>query len=151
MTGERYNASVRLIRPVEAAWARASSQAGYFPPPAALMNASRSVTSFTSITTSDNGRDKHSKRPFVHVIHGPAAPAHKATFRVLAKGDLGADAALASGVGCRRRRGRWRRRGDRSQTRRAMLGEGAALPRLSDFSSLGVPGFTAARVTASHQ
>ena len=52
-------------------------KAGYFAPPAALMNASRSVTSFTSITTSDNGRDKHSKGPFVHVIHGPAAPAHK--------------------------------------------------------------------------
>jgi hypothetical protein len=45
------------------------------------MNASRSVTSFTSITTSDNGRDKHSKRPFVHVIHGPAAPAHKSPLR----------------------------------------------------------------------
>ena len=33
---ERCNASVRLIRPVKAARARASSQAGYFPPPAAL-------------------------------------------------------------------------------------------------------------------
>jgi hypothetical protein len=76
-TEERYDASVRLIRPVEAARARPSSQAGYFAPPAAPMNASRSVTSFTSITTSDNGRDKHSKGPFVHVIHGPAAPAHK--------------------------------------------------------------------------
>jgi hypothetical protein len=85
-TEERCNASVRLIRPVEAARARASSQAGYFAPPAALMNASRSVTSFTSITTSDNGRDKHSKGPFVHVIHGPAAPAHKATKRKSASG-----------------------------------------------------------------
>ena len=56
-TEERYNASVRLIRPVEAARARASSQAGYFAPPVALMNASRSFTSFTSIATSDNGRD----------------------------------------------------------------------------------------------
>lgn len=45
------------------------------------MNASRSVTSFTSITTSDNGRDKHAKGPFVHVIHGPAAPAHKSPKR----------------------------------------------------------------------
>jgi len=41
------------------------------------MNAPRSVTSFTSITTSDNERDKHSKGPFVHVIRGPAASAHK--------------------------------------------------------------------------
>jgi hypothetical protein len=32
MTGERCNASVRLIRPVEAARARASSQARYFAP-----------------------------------------------------------------------------------------------------------------------
>jgi hypothetical protein len=86
MTGERYNASVRLIRPVEGARARASSHAGTSPRAAAPMNASRSVTSFTSITTSDNGRDKHSKGPFVHVIHGRAAPAHKATFRCSAPG-----------------------------------------------------------------
>ena len=45
------------------------------------MNASRSVTLFTSLTTSDNRRDKHPKGPFVHVIHGPAAPAHKAPKR----------------------------------------------------------------------
>ena len=78
-TEERCNASVWEIRLVEAARARASSQAGNFAPPAALMNASRPVTSFTSITTSDNGCDKHSKGPFLHVIHGPATPAHKAT------------------------------------------------------------------------
>jgi hypothetical protein len=82
---ERCNASVRLIRPVEAARARASSQAGYFAPPAAPMNASRLVTSFTSITTSDNERDKQSKGPFVHVIHGPAAPAHKSPKRKQAR------------------------------------------------------------------
>jgi len=80
-TEEWCNASVRLIRPVVAARARASSQAGSFAPPAALMNGSRSVTSLTSITTSDNGRDKHSKGPFVHVIHGPAAPAHNGESR----------------------------------------------------------------------
>jgi len=78
-TEERCNASVRLIRLVEAARARASFQAGYFAPLAVLMNASRLDTSFTSITASGNGRDKHSKGPFVHVIHGPATPAHKAT------------------------------------------------------------------------
>ena len=81
-TEERCNASVWEIRLVEAARARASSQAGNFAPPAALMNASRPVTSFTSITTSDNGCDKHSKGPFLHVIHGPATPAHKATKRM---------------------------------------------------------------------
>ena len=70
-TEERYNASVRLIRSLEAAQARPSSQAGYFAPSAVLMNPSRSVTSPASITTSDNGRDKHSKGPFVHVVHGP--------------------------------------------------------------------------------
>jgi len=50
---------------------------------------------------------------------------------VLAKRDLHADAARPCGVGCRRRRGRWRRPGDRSETRGAMLADGAALPTLS--------------------
>lgn len=37
------------------------------------------VTSFTSITTSDNERASRAKGPFVHVVHGPKRPAHKAT------------------------------------------------------------------------
>jgi hypothetical protein len=37
---------------------------------------------------------------------GPEPACALATFRVLAKGDLDADVALASGVGCCRRRGR---------------------------------------------
>lgn len=66
-------------RAVEASRARRAPRPGTSSPPAALMNASRSVTSFRSIKTSDNGRDKHSKGPFGHVGHGRAAPAHKAT------------------------------------------------------------------------
>jgi hypothetical protein len=42
---------------------------------------SRPVRSFTSITTPDNGRDKYSKCPLVHVIHGPKPPAHKSPKR----------------------------------------------------------------------
>ena len=76
-TEERCNASVRLIRLVEAAQARASFQAGYFAPLAVLMNASALGHVVHVDTTSGNGRDKHSKGPFVHVIHGPATPAHK--------------------------------------------------------------------------
>jgi hypothetical protein len=63
------------------------------------MNASRSVTSFTLITTSDNGRDKHSKGRFVHVIHGPAAPAHKATKEASAGPSFGDSYATYSTVG----------------------------------------------------
>jgi hypothetical protein len=41
-----------------------------------------------------------------HNAHGPEADERLGTFRVLAKGDLDADTALASGVGWRHRRGR---------------------------------------------
>ena len=50
----------------------------------------RSVPSFTPITASDNDRASHPKGPFVHVIHGPAAPAHKATKRIFATAVLAA-------------------------------------------------------------
>ena len=74
-----------------------------------------------------------------------------ATFRALAKGDLGADAALASAGGLPAAAGV----ADAApatvlKSRGAVLREGAALPRLSGFSSPGARR-TAADVTAPHQ
>ncbi len=47
-------------------------------PPALGLRGSWSsrFTSFTSVTTSHNARARLSKGPYVHVIHGPEAPAH---------------------------------------------------------------------------
>ena len=70
---------------------------------------SPAVTSFMSITTPHNGRAKRSKRPFVHVIHGPTAPAHKSPKRKPAA------AAARDECDCadrsRRRRSRCRKQG----------------------------------------
>ncbi len=63
------------------------------------------ITSFTSITTSDNDRTRHPKGPSVHVIHGPVARAHKrlygsrrrgGPFRDFAEADLGPSEVAAS-------------------------------------------------------
>jgi len=66
----------RLIRPPSKG---ELPQVGYFAPPTALTNASRSVTSFTSSTTSRIALASPSLRPFVHVVHALTAPSHKTT------------------------------------------------------------------------
>ena len=73
-----------------------------------------------------------------------------ATFRALAKGDLGADAGLASAGGLPAAAGVADAARRPFSEQRAVLGEGAALPRLSGFSSPGARR-TAADVTAPHQ
>ena len=57
--------------------------------------------------TPDSEKQPHLDRDeCFRTLAGANRAAALATFRVLAKGDLDADAALASGAGCHRRRGR---------------------------------------------
>jgi hypothetical protein len=104
-TEEAVHASVGSSARSRPGRARAGSQVGYFAPPAALMNASRSVTSFTSSTTSHIALTSPSQRPFVHVVHVLTSPSHNGETRVscLAHGEP----CLHIQTGIRRRGAAW--------------------------------------------
>ena len=90
------------------------------------MRASSWFTSFTSITTPHNARGRGSKSPFVHVIHGPAAPAHsRHTDREV--GELGMGEAIVSGIAPRRVSWRCRVGGGRRRSEGLGCVDGSAL------------------------